>query len=102
MGERDFTRPFTKVVIAVDPPTGDGTCGIIACAKDEADTAHILADHSVTAVSPEVWARAVATAVRIWALVPPRNDCGVGLPPAIQVQSGGLDDPTMGDRASRG
>ena len=61
-----FTRPFTKLVIAVDPPAGDGTCGIIACAKDEEGRAHLLADHSVTAVSPEGWARAVANAVAIW------------------------------------
>ena len=59
---------FAKLVIAVDPPAGDGTCGIIACAKDGEGIAHILADHSVTATSPEGWARAVANAVRIHTL----------------------------------
>lgn len=47
--------------------TGDGTCGIVVCAKDSADRAHVLADHSVAARSPEGWARAVADAARIWA-----------------------------------
>jgi phage terminase large subunit-like protein len=58
--------PFARIVIGVDPPSGDGTCGIIACARDGEGRAHILADHSVTARRPEGWARAVADAVRIW------------------------------------
>jgi hypothetical protein len=57
---------FTRIVIAVDPPSGDGTCGIVACATDEDGCAHVLADHSVTARTPEGWARAVADAARIW------------------------------------
>jgi phage terminase large subunit-like protein len=56
---------WVRVVIAVDPPAGDGTCGIIACAKDSEGRAHVLADHSVTARTPEGWARAVASAARI-------------------------------------
>ncbi len=35
-------------------------------------------------------------------LIPPRNDCEVGLPPAIQVRSGGPDDLTMGDHPQGG
>lgn len=54
--------PFARTVIAVDPPSGTGTCGIIACAKDAAGIAHVLADHSVTDRSPEGWATAVAAA----------------------------------------
>ena len=57
---------FLRLVIAVDPPVVDGTCGIIACARDADGRAHILADHSITAASPERWSRAVADAVRIW------------------------------------
>jgi phage terminase large subunit-like protein len=56
---------FTRTLIAVDPPSGDGTCGIIACARagdPPSAIAHILADHSVTARSPEGWAQAVADA----------------------------------------
>ena len=57
----------THPLIAVDPPIGDGTCGIIACAREgsgESATAHILADHSVTGRSPEGWAAAVAAAAK--------------------------------------
>ena len=57
---------FTRMIIAVDPPAGDGTCGIVACARDEAGIAHVLADHSVTARSPEGWSRAVADAAKLW------------------------------------
>jgi phage terminase large subunit-like protein len=56
---------FSRTLIAVDPPTGDGTCGIIACAREGEGAqaiAHVLADHSVTARSPEGWASAVAAA----------------------------------------
>ncbi len=56
---------FTRTLIAVDPPVRDGTCGIIACAREGAgDTAiaHVLADHSVIARRPEGWAGAVAAA----------------------------------------
>jgi phage terminase large subunit-like protein len=55
-----------RIIIAIDPPTGDGTCGIVACAKDEAGNAHILADHSVPARTPEGWARAAADAAHAW------------------------------------
>ena len=57
---------FTKIVIAVDPPSGDGTCGIVACAKDEAGNAHVLADHSVTGRTPEGWSAAVAAAAEMY------------------------------------
>ena len=65
-----FTRPFTKIAIGVDPPVKDGTCGIIACAKDSEGNAHVLADHSLAAASPETWSRAVADAARIWSNAP--------------------------------
>lgn len=58
----DQSTTLIRVLIAVDPPSGAGTCGIIACAKDARGIAHILADHSVTGLSPEGWARAVAAA----------------------------------------
>ena len=62
-------RRWGRVLIAVDPPAGDGTCGIVAVARvgpgeagGAASVAHVLADHSVTGRSPEGWARAVAAA----------------------------------------
>lgn len=56
---------YTRTLVAVDPPSGDGTCGIVACARSGDGTnavAHVLADHSVTGRSPEGWAGAVAAA----------------------------------------
>lgn len=61
-GENRLPFSYDRTLIAVDPPAGDGTCGIIACARDASGIAHILADHSVTARSPEGWAAAVAAA----------------------------------------
>jgi phage terminase large subunit-like protein len=58
-------RPLVRVVIGVDPPSGDGTCGIVACGLDGAGQGHVLADHSVTGRSPEGWARAVADAAAV-------------------------------------
>ena len=54
-----------RIVIGVDPPSGDGTCGIIVCALDADGIGHVLADHSVTARSPEGWAKAVAAAAEL-------------------------------------
>lgn len=56
---------WERVLVAVDPPAGDGTCGIVAVARDRDGIAHVLADHSVTGRSPEGWARAVADAARL-------------------------------------
>ena len=53
---------YTRTIIGIDPPSGDGTCGIIACAIDADGTGYVLADHSVSACSPERWASAVAAA----------------------------------------
>ena len=53
------------MLIAVDPPSGDGTCGIVAVAREGSPKiAHVLADHSVTGRSPEGWASAVAAAAK--------------------------------------
>ena len=83
------TRPnFTKIVIGVDPPSGDGTCGIIVCAKDAQGTAHVLADHSVTARSPEGWARAVADAAAIHSRIQPSPLTGEGDSPALAGERG--------------
>jgi phage terminase large subunit-like protein len=55
-----------RVVIGVDPPSGGGTCGIVVCALDRDGVGHVLADHSVSAASPERWARAVADAAALY------------------------------------
>lgn len=59
------TGTFTKIVIGVDPPSGDGTCGIVACGRDASGTGYVLGDHSVSARGPKGWARAVSDAVRV-------------------------------------
>jgi phage terminase large subunit-like protein len=79
---------FTRILIGVDPPVGDGTCGIIVCAKDKAGIAHVLADHSVTARSPEGWSRAVADAARVHSLSSPAF-AGEGDPPSPSAAAGG-------------
>jgi phage terminase large subunit-like protein len=57
-----------RIVIGVDPPiTAHGdACGIIAVGLGVDDKAYVLADHSVRGASPEVWARAVASAAESW------------------------------------
>ena len=57
---------FSKVAIGVDPPSGGGTCGIIACALDHDGVGHVLADHSIGGTSPEGWARKVAEAAALY------------------------------------
>ena len=59
---------LVRVVVGVDPPAGaiegEGTgdaCGIVAVGLDGDGVAHVLADASVSATSPEGWASAVAS-----------------------------------------
>ena len=54
------TELFRRYVIGVDPPAGDGTCGIILCALDWEGIGHMLGDHSMGAVTPGAWAARVA------------------------------------------
>jgi phage terminase large subunit-like protein len=56
-------RGVVRVVVGVDPPASAGgdACGIVAVALDAADVGHVIADASVAGLSPEGWARAVAT-----------------------------------------
>ena len=57
-----------RVVVGVDPPasaTGDA-CGIVVAELGVDGNATVRADCSVMKASPETWARAVATAARVW------------------------------------
>lgn len=58
----------TRVVIGVDPPaSADGdACGIVVCALGADGLGRVLADCSVRKPTPERWARAVASAARVW------------------------------------
>ncbi len=55
---------FVRIVIGVDPPVSEGgdACGIVAVALGADGVGYVLADHSVSGLSPEGWARAVAGA----------------------------------------
>ena len=64
-GDGEARVSYVRTVIGVDPPARDGTCGIIACAIDADGTGYVLADHSVSACSPERWASAVAAAAEV-------------------------------------
>lgn len=57
-----------RIIIGVDPPvtSGGDACGIIAVGLGLDDKVYVLADHSVSGVSPEGWARAVAAAAECW------------------------------------
>jgi phage terminase large subunit-like protein len=57
-----------RIVIGVDPPlTADGdACGIVVCALGADGIAGILADLSVSGLSPDGWARRVAGAAQAW------------------------------------
>lgn len=59
---------LVRVVVGVDPPASrDGdACGIVVCGLAQDGTAYVLADCTVTGLSPEGWARAVAAAAAGW------------------------------------
>ena len=57
-----------RIVVGVDPPVlaeGDA-CGIVVCGQDAARRLYVLADASVSGLSPEGWARKVAAAALAW------------------------------------
>jgi phage terminase large subunit-like protein len=59
---------WRRIVVGVDPPasaTGD-SCGIVVCGLGRDGIAHVLADCTVSGLSPEGWARAVARAAEAW------------------------------------
>ncbi len=53
---------FAFMAIGVDPPAGDGTCGIVACGQDKQGAFHVVADHSLGEISPGGWSGKVAAA----------------------------------------
>jgi len=64
----DGLEEYRRIIVGVDPPisaTGDA-CGIIVAGLNGQGVAHVLADASVERSSPEQWAKAVASAARLW------------------------------------
>lgn len=53
-----------KYAIGVDPPSGSGTCGIVAMGVDDDGHVYVLDDYSLTDVSPREWATAAITAAK--------------------------------------
>jgi phage terminase large subunit-like protein len=51
-----------RIVVGVDPPTGNGTCGIVVVGQDGAGHLYVLDDRSVEEASPHVWAARVKSA----------------------------------------
>jgi phage terminase large subunit-like protein len=58
-----------RIVVAVDPPASRGgdACGILVCGKLDDGRAAVLADCSVSGLSPRQWAGRVAAAADAWA-----------------------------------
>ncbi|MGZ8353666.1 MAG: phage terminase large subunit family protein [Allosphingosinicella sp.] len=61
-------RAYRRVVVGVDPPlTVDGdSCGIIVCALRADGIAEVVANHTVSGLSPEGWALKAAAAAEAW------------------------------------
>jgi phage terminase large subunit-like protein len=51
-----------RIVVGVDPPTGNGTCGIVVVGQDATGHLYVLDDRSVEEASPHVWAARVKDA----------------------------------------
>lgn len=51
-----------RIVVGVDPPTGNGTCGIVVVGQDASGHMYVLDDRSVEEASPHVWAARVKEA----------------------------------------
>src|SRR3954454_10184769 len=59
--------PLQRIVVAVDPPASSGrraaACGIVAAGITEAGICYVLADDTVSSVTPNAWAN---KAVALW------------------------------------
>lgn len=51
-----------RIIVGVDPPTGQGTCGIVVVGQDASGHMYVLDDRSVEEASPHVWAARVKEA----------------------------------------
>jgi phage terminase large subunit-like protein len=59
--------PLQRVVVAVDPPASSGkgadACGLVAAGRSEQGTVYVIADETVSGLSPAGWA---ARAIALW------------------------------------
>jgi phage terminase large subunit-like protein len=62
-----FAPPLARIVVAIDPPVSatkrSDACGLVAAGRAEAGTIYVIADESVSGLSPAGWA---AKAVALW------------------------------------
>ena len=93
------------MVVGVDPPAsaeGDA-CGIVVCGQAEGLRLYVLADASVSGLSPEGWARTVAAAAEAWGadrVVAEKNQGGDMVASVLRAVEAGL--PVKLVSASRG
>lgn len=99
--------PLKRILVAVDPPASShgrsNACGIVACALTDDHHIAVLADESLSAARPEVWARrAVETYHRLGAdLVIAEANQGGDMVRSVLKQAG-ADVPVKLVRANRG
>jgi phage terminase large subunit-like protein len=94
---------LVRVVVAVDPPAGGGTCGILVVALGADGHGYVLDDASVAAARPEAWARAVVMAADRWQadrVVAEVNNGGDMVVAVLKAVDAAL--PVQAVRASRG
>ena len=101
----DKVPALVRVVVGVDPPAGIGgdACGIVAVGKGADGFAYVLEDASVSGLSPEGWAGAVAScAARHGAdrVVAEANQGGAMVASVLRAADAGL--PVRLVHASRG
>jgi phage terminase large subunit-like protein len=99
-------QAYSRVVVAIDPPAGTGAnscCGIVAAGLLPDGRIHVLADASMPAVRPDVWAaRALALArdLAADALVAETNQGGAMVESVIRALDPGVAVTPV--RATRG
>lgn len=64
LGDREalIQSGLGSVVIGVDPPTGQGTCGIVVVGRDMDGHIYVLDDYSIAEATPHQWSSRVAAA----------------------------------------
>lgn len=65
----DVASICDRIVVGVDPPTGNGTCGIVVVGQDASGHLYVLDDRSVEEATPHVWAARVKSAVDTYGAV---------------------------------
>ena len=65
----DVAAICDRIVVGVDPPTGQGTCGIVVVGADARGHMYVLDDRSVMEASPHTWAARVQAAADTYGAV---------------------------------